>query len=79
VPVVSCHGGQTLDFDLSVEVTAKLSGYAAAPIAVTPNGSHWPWSWAFGMPAKAKNPAGAKKFVEWATSKDYINLTFSTQ
>ena len=49
-------------------------GYAPAPIAATPNGSHWLWSWAFAIPGKAKNSAGAKQFVEWATSKEYIKL-----
>ena len=34
---------------------------------VTPNGSHWLWSWAFAIPKKAKNSDGAKKFAEWAT------------
>ncbi len=49
-------------------------GYALSPIAVTPNGSHWLWSWAFAIPTKAKNAEGAKKFAEWATSKQFIQL-----
>ena len=55
------------------QVAGKM-GYAPAPIEVTPNGSHWLWSWAFAIPAKAKNPDDAQKFAEWATSKDYIKL-----
>jgi len=55
------------------QVVGKV-GYALAPIAVTSNGSHWLWSWAFAIPTKAKNPEGAKTFAEWATSKQYIQL-----
>jgi sorbitol/mannitol transport system substrate-binding protein len=53
------------------EVAGKM-GYAPAPIEATPNGSHWLWSWAFGMPKSAKQPEAAQKFAEWATSKEYI-------
>jgi sorbitol/mannitol transport system substrate-binding protein len=49
-------------------------GYAPAPIEATPNGSHWLWSWALAIPAKAKQPEAAEKFAEWATSKEYIKL-----
>lgn len=55
------------------QVAGKM-GYAPAPIEATPNGSHWLWSWALGIPAKAKQPEAAEKFAEWATSKDYIKL-----
>ena len=60
------------------QVAGKM-GYAPAPIEVTPNGSHWLWSWAFAIPAKAKNPDDAQKFAEWATSKDYIKLVASDE
>jgi sorbitol/mannitol transport system substrate-binding protein len=53
------------------QVAGKM-GYAQAPIEKTPNGSHWLWSWAFGLPKKAKQPEAAQKFAEWATSKEYI-------
>jgi sorbitol/mannitol transport system substrate-binding protein len=43
-------------------------------MAVAPKGTHWLWSWAFAIPKGAKNPDGARKFAEWATSKDYIKL-----
>lgn len=57
--------------------TSKVAGkmaYAKSPVAVTPNGSHWLWSWALGIPKSTKNAEAAKTFVAWATSKDYINL-----
>jgi sorbitol/mannitol transport system substrate-binding protein len=65
--------GGILENPKQSQVVGKV-GYAPSPIAVTPNGSHWLWSWAFAIPKKAKNPEGAKKFIEWATSKEYIKL-----
>jgi sorbitol/mannitol transport system substrate-binding protein len=65
--------GGLLENPKQSQVAGKM-GYAPAPIEVTPNGSHWLWSWAFAIPAKAKNPDDAQKFAEWATSKDYIKL-----
>jgi sorbitol/mannitol transport system substrate-binding protein len=55
------------------QVSDKIA-YASAPVAVTPNGSHWLWSWAFAIPQASKSPEAAQKFALWATSKDYINL-----
>jgi sorbitol/mannitol transport system substrate-binding protein len=65
--------GGILENPKQSQVVGKV-GYAPAPIAVTPNGSHWLWSWAFAIPSKAKNAEGAKKFAAWATSKEYIQL-----
>jgi sorbitol/mannitol transport system substrate-binding protein len=65
--------GGILENPKQSQVVGKV-GYAPAPVAVTPNGSHWLWSWAFAIPKKAKNPDGGKKFVQWATSKEYIKL-----
>ena len=55
------------------QVAGKV-GFASAPIAKTPKGSHWLWSWAFAIPAKAKSTDAAERFALWATSKDYINM-----
>ena len=65
--------GGMLESSKQSKVVGKM-GYAPAPIAVTPNGSHWLWSWAFGMPKSAKQPEAAEKFAAWATSKEYIAL-----
>jgi sorbitol/mannitol transport system substrate-binding protein len=65
--------GGILENPKQSQVVGKV-GYAPAPIAVTRNGSHWLWSWAFAIPSKAKNAEGAKKFAAWATSKQYIQL-----
>ncbi len=55
------------------QVAGKV-GFANAPIAVTPNGSHWLWAWAFAIPKASKSGDAAEKFALWATSKEYINL-----
>ncbi|CAH2896142.1 MULTISPECIES: ABC transporter substrate-binding protein [Paraburkholderia] len=53
---------------------ADKVGFAAAPIAVTPKGSHWLWAWALAIPKSSKQADAAKKFITWATSKQYIEL-----
>ena len=65
--------GGILENPKQSQVVGKV-GYAPPPIALTPNGSHWLWSWAFAVPQQAKNGEGAKKFAAWATSKEYIKL-----
>ena len=47
-------------------------GFAPAPIAVTPKGSNWLWTWALAVPTSSKHKAEAIQFITWATSKDYI-------
>jgi sorbitol/mannitol transport system substrate-binding protein len=53
---------------------ADKIGFAAAPTKVTPNGSHWLWSWALAIPKSSKQQDAAKKFITWATGKPYIEL-----
>ncbi|MEW9920129.1 sugar ABC transporter substrate-binding protein [Marimonas sp. MJW-29] len=36
--------------------------------------SNWLWAWALAIPAGTQKEAAAKQFIEWATSKDYIEL-----
>ena len=55
------------------QVADKI-GFAAAPVAVTPKGSHWLWSWSLAIPKTSKSQDAAKKFATWATSKEYIEL-----
>ncbi|WP_043202471.1 ABC transporter substrate-binding protein [Paraburkholderia acidipaludis] len=55
------------------QVADKI-GFAAAPVAVTPKGSHWLWAWSFAIPKTSRSQDAAKKFAEWATSKQYIEL-----
>jgi sorbitol/mannitol transport system substrate-binding protein len=53
---------------------ADKVGFVQAPVAVTPKGANWLWSWNLAIPASSKNPDAAQKFITWATSKEYINL-----
>jgi sorbitol/mannitol transport system substrate-binding protein len=69
----STEAGRFLEGNRESEVAGKI-GYVPAPIDVTPNGSHWLWSWGFAIPKTAKNAEAAQKFAEWATSKEYIRL-----
>ena len=48
--------------------------FALAPQAITKRGSNWLWAWSLGIPAGTKKEAAAKKFVAWATSKEYLEL-----
>lgn len=59
-------------YNKSQSQVADKIGFAAAPIAVTPNGSHWLWAWALAIPKTSKKQDDAKKFIEWATGKPYI-------
>jgi len=65
-------------FDPNESQVADKVAFAAAPVAVTPNGSHWLWSWALAIPKSAKEPDAALKFMLWATSKEYIQLAAKT-
>ena len=53
---------------------ADKVAFAQGPYSATTKGANWLWAWALAIPAGTKNAAEAKKFVTWATSKDYINL-----
>ena len=52
----------------------KVDGvaYAQSPNATNPVGANWLWAWAMAVPAGSPNADESKKFIEWATSKDYI-------
>jgi sorbitol/mannitol transport system substrate-binding protein len=60
--------------DAAQSPVAKDIGFAYAPTAVTPRGSHWLWAWSLAMESSSKNKDAAFKFLTWATSKDYIKL-----
>ncbi|MEM9974214.1 MAG: sugar ABC transporter substrate-binding protein [Pseudomonadota bacterium] len=46
--------------------------YAQSPNAGNPVGANWLWAWAMAIPAGSPNEEAAKDFIEWATSKEYI-------
>ena len=55
-------------------LVASTVGFAPAPIAVTPRGAQWLWFWALGVPSASRHAEAATKFVQWATSREYIRL-----
>ncbi len=57
---------------------ADTVAFAKAPVAVTEKGKGYSWSWGLAIPASTKKEAAAQKFINWATSKDYIKLVAET-
>ncbi|WP_275287769.1 ABC transporter substrate-binding protein [Halomonas elongata] len=51
---------------------ADQLGFAPAPVAETPKGSHWLWSWALAIPSSSESTEAAKTFISWATSQEYV-------
>jgi len=51
---------------------ADKVAFAQAPVAKTPKGANWLWAWALAIPSGSQKVDAARKFVLWATSKDYI-------
>ena len=66
-------------FDPKESEVADKVGFAAAPTEVTPRGANWFWAWSLGVPASSQKTDAAKKFVKWATSKDYVKLVGETE
>lgn len=57
---------------------ADKVAFAQAPVAVTKRGANWLWAWALAVPSGTKQADDARKFIEWATSKAYIELVAET-
>ncbi|MCB2130622.1 MAG: sugar ABC transporter substrate-binding protein [Rhodobacteraceae bacterium] len=53
---------------------ADKVGFALAPDNGLGKRSNWLWAWALAIPAGTQHEADAKKFIEWATSKSYIEM-----
>ena len=53
---------------------ADKVAFAQSPVAVTERGANWLWAWALAIPASSKHADAAQKFINWSTSKAYINL-----
>lgn len=60
--------------DPSTSQVADTVGFALAPDNGLGKRSNWLWAWALAIPAGTQKVDAAKKFVEWATSKDYQAL-----
>lgn len=48
--------------------------FLPAPTAMTSKGSHWLWTWALAVPTVSRRPEAAMAFIEWATSKEYVDI-----
>jgi len=53
-------------------LTVDGVAYAQSPNAGNAVGANWLWAWAMAVPTGTENTEEAKAFIEWATSKAYI-------
>jgi sorbitol/mannitol transport system substrate-binding protein len=60
--------------DPKQSTVADKVAFAQGPYAATQKGANWLWAWALAIPAGTKNADAAQKFINWATSKEYIAL-----
>ncbi len=58
---------------------ADKVGFALAPDNGLGKRSNWLWAWALAIPAGTAKADAALQFIEWATSKDYIELVASKE
>ena len=58
---------------------ADSVGFALAPDNGLGKRSNWLWAWALAVPAGTQKEAAAKSFIEWATSKSYIELVAANE
>ena len=57
---------------------AEQTGFAMAPVAVTTRGAGWLWAWALAIPTSSQNQDAGQRFVQWATSQEYLSLVAKT-
>jgi sorbitol/mannitol transport system substrate-binding protein len=53
---------------------ADQVGFALAPDNGLGKRGNWLWAWSLAIPAGTANAEAAATFIEWATSKDYLEL-----
>jgi len=53
-------------------IDIETVAYAQSPNAGFPDGANWLWAWSMAVPVGTPNTTEAMKFIEWATSKEYI-------
>lgn len=49
-------------------------GFAPMPVEKWDEGGAWLWAWSLGIPASSQHAAEAQAFIEWATSREYIEM-----
>ncbi|WP_372573019.1 ABC transporter substrate-binding protein [Ruegeria jejuensis] len=58
---------------------ADQVGFALAPNTGLGKNANWLWAWALAIPAGSQKVDAAQEFLEWATSKDYIELVAANE
>jgi sorbitol/mannitol transport system substrate-binding protein len=58
---------------------ADSVGFALAPDAGNDIRANWLWAWALAIPTGTDAEGPAKQFIEWATSKEYIELVAANE
>lgn len=58
---------------------ADKVAFALAPDTGKGKRANWLWAWALAVPAGSQKVEAAKQFIEWATSKEYIELVASKE
>ena len=53
---------------------ADSVGFALAPDKGLGKSANWLWAWALAIPAGSEHQDAAKRFIAWATSKEYLEL-----
>jgi len=53
---------------------ADKVAFAQSPVGTTERGANWLWAWSLAIPKTSKHEEAAQKFINWATSKNYIKL-----
>ena len=61
-------------FDPKQSHVADRVGFAAAPTGPYGKGPTWLWSWNLAIPASSRHADDARLFIEWATSRAYVQL-----
>jgi len=58
---------------------ADKVGFALAPDTGLGKRGNWLWAWTLAVPAGSQKVESAKKFIAWATSKEYLALVASKE
>ena len=58
---------------------ADKVNFALAPNTGKGKNANWLWAWALAIPAGSQKVDAAQEFIEWATSRDYIELVAANE
>ena len=63
----------------SESTVADKVGFALAPDTGKGKRGNWLWAWTLAIPSGTQKADAAKKFITWATSKEYLELVASKE